>query len=136
MSITLFVYHLCSFITDLVQVDITKLRNLIVSKINDNYAGLHRLVETSLPNFTIEMFQARLISEGIRDKSTPDNILKEFINGMDWIHNQLDMEEHCKKFLEVCNKIGGSCIPASKTLKYQWIESVKQDMCVSLSLEY
>ena len=53
------------------------------------------------------MFQARLISEGIRDKSTPDNI---FINGMDWIHNQLDMEVDCKKFLEVCNKIGGSCM--------------------------
>ena len=85
---------------------------------------------------TIELFQARLISEGIRDNSTPDNILKEFINGMDWINNQLDMEEHCKKFLKVCNKIGGSCIPASKTLKYQWIESVKQDMGVSLSLEY
>ena len=30
-------------------------------------------------------------------------------------HNQLDMEEHCKKFLEVCNAIGGSCIPATKT---------------------
>ena len=49
------------------------------------------------------MFQARLISEGIRDKSTPDNILKVFINGLDWINNQLDMEEHCKKFLKVCN---------------------------------
>ena len=61
------------------------------------------------------MFQARHISEGIRDKSTPDNniILKEFINGMDWIHNQLDMDEYCKKFLKVCNKIGSSSIPAS-----------------------
>ena len=125
-------YIICTY---LVQFDITKLRNLIVSKINDNYAGLHRLVETSLPNFTIEMFQVRLTSEGIRDKSTPDNILKEFINGMDWINNQLDMKEHCKKFLKVCNKIGGSCIPASKTLKYQWIESVKQEMGVSLSQE-
>ena len=56
---------MCLFITDLVQFDITKLRNLIVSKINDNYAGLHRLIETSIPNFTIEMFQTRLISEGI-----------------------------------------------------------------------
>ena len=60
------------------------------------------------------MFPARIISEGIRAKGTPDKILK-FINGMDWIYNQLDMEEYCKKFMEVCNKIGGSCIPASKT---------------------
>ena len=94
-------YIIC---TDLAQFDITKLRNLIVSKLNDNHAGLHRLVETSLPNFTIEMFQARIILEGIRGKWTPDKILK-FINGVDWIHNQLDMEEYCKKFLEVCNKI-------------------------------
>ena len=64
---------------------------------------IHRLIETSLSNFTREMFQARLISEGIRDKSTPDNILKVFINGLDWINNQLDMEEHCEKFLKVCN---------------------------------
>ena len=84
-----------------------------------NYAGLHRHIETSLLNFKIELYQTRVISEGIKDKSTPDNILKAFLTGMDWIHNQLDMEEHCKKFLEVCNKIGGSCIPASKTLKYQ-----------------
>ena len=40
------------------------------------------------------MFQARLISEGIRDKSTPGNILKEFINAIVWINNQSDMEEH------------------------------------------
>ena len=46
---------------------------------------------------------------------------------MEWINNQLDMEKHCKKFLKVCNKIGGSCIPASKTLKCQWIESVYSD---------
>ena len=44
------------------------------------------------------MFQARFISEGIRDKSTPDK------EGMDWIHNQLDMDEYCRKFLNVCNK--------------------------------
>ena len=46
------------------------------------------------------------------------------------------MEEHYKKFLKVCNKIGGSCIPASKTLKYLWIEFLKQEMGVLLSLEY
>ena len=104
-------YYLYIICTDLVLFHITNLRNLILLL----YTGLHRLIETSLPNFTIEMFQARLISEGIRDKSTPDNILKEFINGMDWIHIQLDMEEQCRKFLEVCNNIGGSRIPASKT---------------------
>ena len=58
---------------------------------------IHKLIETSLSNFTIEMFQVRLISEGISDKSTSDT------EGMDWIHNQLDMDEYCKKFLKVCN---------------------------------
>ena len=109
---------------------------MIICKIGVDYAGLQRLIETSLPNFTTEMFQAWLTSEGIRDKSTPDIILKEFINGTEWIHNQLDMEQHCKEFLEVYNIIGHSCLPALKTLKYQWIESVKQEMGVSLSLEY
>ena len=64
----------------LVQFDIIKLRNLIVSKINDNCTGL---IETSLPNFTIEMFQAQLLSEGIRDKSTPDIKYLERGNGLD-----------------------------------------------------
>ena len=58
---------------------------------------IHKLIEPSLSNFTIEMFQVRLISEEIRDKSTPDK------EGMDWIHNQLDMDEYCKKFMKVCN---------------------------------
>ena len=58
---------------------------------------VHRLVETSLSNFTVEMFQARLVSEQIRDKSTPDK------EGMNLIHNQLDMDEYCKKFLKVFN---------------------------------
>ena len=44
------------------------------------------------------------------------------------------MEEHCKKFLEVCNKIGCSCsIPASNI---NGLESVKQEIGVSLSREY
>ena len=49
------------------------------------------------------MFQARLISEGIRDKSTPDNILKEFINGMKWINNQLNLKKHCKNKKCMCH---------------------------------
>ena len=53
---------------------------------------IHRLVEAS-SNFTVELFQVRFISEEIRDKSTPDK------EGMDWIHNQLDMDEYVSESL-------------------------------------
>ena len=49
----IYYYYLYIICTGLVQFDINK-----KSEIIDNYAGLHRLVEISLPNFTIEMFQA------------------------------------------------------------------------------
>ena len=74
---------------------------MIVSKINDNCTGLNRLIETSLPNFTVERFEQWLISEGIRDKSLPDNILKK---GMDWINDLLAIDEYYEKFLKVCDK--------------------------------
>ena len=121
-----------------VQCDITdmlKLKLLIATKLNENYARLCELIETCLQHVTRERFQAKLISGGDRDNSTPENILKEFREGMDWIRNQSDMEDHCKKFLEVFNRIGGTFILAAKSLKEDWCKAAKQELGVSLSLE-
>ena len=118
-----------------VQCDMPKLKSLIATKLNDNYAELCDLIQTSLEQVTREMFQAGLISEGVRDNSKPENILKEFIKRMNWISNQSDMEEHCKKFLSVCHKIGGTFALAAKSLKADWSRETKQELGVSLSLE-
>ena len=78
--------------------DITKLTNLTVTEINDNYTYTVLYTQTRrniISNFTIEMFQARLISE-----INQHLIKREWIGSM---HNQLDMDVYCKKFLKVCN---------------------------------
>ena len=130
---------MCTLILSLpvaiVQCDIVKLKELIVAEINNEFADLCDLMETCLRNVTREMFQAHLITEAVRDNSTAEKILKEFINGMKWIRNQSDVEEHCKKFLCVFNKMGGNFVLASKQVKTQWITIAKQRMDVSLSLD-
>ena len=85
-------YYMC------VLFDITKLTNLTVTEINDNYTYTVLYTQTRrniISNFTIEMFQAWLISE-----INQHLIKREWIGSM---HNQLDMDVYCKKFLKVCN---------------------------------
>ena len=111
------------------------MRQLIVTTINNNYARLNDLIETSLREVTNEFFQVQLITESVKNKPTSEKILKEFTSGMEWIDYQSDMEERCKKFLEVCQKMGGTFLLVSKTFKREWIEATKQEMGISLSLD-
>ena len=94
-----------------------------------------KLIQTSLPSVTREMYQAKIISEEVKDNPTADVILKEFINGMEWIKNQVSMEKRCKKFLDAFHKIGGTFILASETLTEEWLEAGKQDMNITLSFD-
>ena len=110
------------------------MRQLIVTTINKNYARLSDLIETSLKDVTNKFFQAQLITQSVKNDPTPKNILKEFTSGMEWIDNQSDMEERCKKFLEVCQEMGGTFLLVLKTFKHEWIEATKQEMGISLSL--
>ena len=76
-----------------------------------------------------------LIHESVKNNPTSEKILKEFTSGMEWIDNQSDMEERCKKFLKVCQKMGGTFLIVSQNLKHEWIEATKQEMGISLSLD-
>ena len=111
------------------------MRQLIATIINKNYARLSDLIETCIREVTNECFQVQLINESVKNNPTSENILKEFTSGMDWIDYPSDMEEHCKKFLEVCQRMGGTFLLVSKTFKREWIETTKQEMGISLSLD-
>ena len=93
------------------------------------------LIETCIREVASECFQVQLINESVKNNPTSEKILKEFTSRMIWIDNQSDMEEHCKKFLEVCQKMGGTFVLVSKTFKREWIEATKQEMGISLSLD-
>ena len=129
---------LCVFITEQqtvpLQCDIGKLRQLIVTTINNNYARLSDLIGTSIREVANEFFQVQLINESVKNNPTSEKLLKEFTSGMEWIDNQSDMEERCKKFLKVCQKMGGTFLLVSKNFKHEWIEATKQEMGISLSL--
>ena len=92
-------------------------------------------IETSIREVTNEFFQVQLINESVKNNPTSEKILQEFTSGMEWIDNQPDMEERCKKFLEVCQKMGGTFLLVSKHFKSEWIEATKQEMGISLSLD-
>ena len=111
------------------------MRQLIVSTINNNYARLSDLIETCIREVANEFFQVQLINESVKNNPTSEKLLKEFTSGMEWIDNQSDMEERCKKFLKVCQKMGGNFSLVSQNFKCEWIEATKQEMGISLSLD-
>ena len=111
------------------------MRQLIVTTINKNYARLSDLIETCIREVTKEFFQVQLINESVKNNPTSEKLLKEFTSGMEWIDNQSDMEERCKNFLDVCQKMGGTFLLVSKNFKSEWIEATKQVMGISLSLD-
>ena len=111
------------------------MRQLVVNIIKKNYARLSDLIETCIREVANEFFQVQLINESVKNNPTSEKILKEFTSGIEWIDYQSDMEERCKKFLEVCQKMGGNFLLVSKAFKCEWIEATKQEMGISLSLD-
>ena len=80
------------------------------------------------------MLKVDLITKEVNEDPSAEKLLEEFTEGLEWSDKQLEVEEHCIKFLKVLEKMGGNFGKASKKLRDQWMAAAKCELSISLSL--
>ena len=104
--------------------NINILRRCINTVFDHNIADLHQLFKNSLPAIANEMLQVGLLAQDVHNQPTVDNIIKEFIAGIQFIYEQEKIEEHCIEFLSVLYKMKGSFVLAANKIKKDLIAEV------------
>ena len=81
------------------------------------------------------MFQAKIISEDVRDNQKPDKMLSDFIRGIEWVNTKIKAEELCMCFLNIFYEIGGPFTRAAEVIQDQWLNTAKKLAGVTLLLD-
>ena len=78
------------------------------------------------------MFAAGLISQPVCNKPSFEAMIAEFSNGFVFMKELPQVKEHCKKFFDVLQKLGGPFLIAENSLK----ESIALKIDSKLSLSF
>ena len=81
------------------------------------------------------MFQAKIISEDVRDNQKTDKMLSDFIRGIEWVDTKIKAEELCMCFLNIFYEIGGPFTRAAEVIQDQWLNTAKKLAGVKLLLD-
>ena len=88
--------------------DIEVFEKGVSDSITSRYAKLSGTLEGSMEPFARHMFEAGLINRTTMRGQNYDNIMSQFISGMDFKHSILELKEHCRLFTDILEKLGGA----------------------------
>ena len=98
-------------------VDVKPIISCIKEMIDANFADLKHLFENSFDEASAEMVAAGLISKATRNKQSYDAIITDFYLPFSFMKKLSEVQQHCKKFFEVFQKIGGPFVTIGDSLK-------------------
>ena len=58
-----------------------------------------------------------------------DDIMSRFISGMDFKHSVSELQEHCRLFTDVLEKLGGAAKMAANQFNKEWNKLILQRPC-------
>ena len=103
-----------------------RVKRIIEDVLVSHYDYLTSLTKVSIPALANKLYTARLISDGVRDSRSMEEIISEFKSGLKDMRKLPQIQEHCQKFLNSFICIGGSYGIAAVALHEDWIEAVTE----------
>ena len=91
------------------------------------YAKLHDCLEGVMPTFAKKLYEKGLISESVMKSKNYDNIVTEFLQGLQFLTSNESLNERCHLFIEVLCEMGGATMNgAAQHLSSAWTEAAKE----------
>ena len=107
----------------------------VSDSINSRYEKLSRALEGSMEPFSRLMLEANLINRTIMRSQNYDDIMSQFISGMDFKHTISELQEHCQLFTDVLEKLGGAAKMAANEFIKEWNTLIPQQQCLVVKSE-
>ena len=98
----------------------------IKEELNSNFAPLKDLFDNSMDRVAAELFTVGIISDEVKRNPSAISILQDFHTGFAFMKTIEKVEQHCRKFFGVFNKIGGPFTIAGNSLKQDIAENVSR----------
>ena len=100
--------------------DAPTFRKIVADSIKSKFTKLHNALQDSM-----EIFARHLLETGITDDIATKNqdyelIMSQFVSRMSFIHNTSELQEHCRLFISVLDKLGGATKTIANELTSEW----------------
>ena len=115
--------------------DVEAFKKGVSDSITSRYAKLSGTLEGSMEPFARHMFEAGLINRTTMRGQNYDDIMSQFISGMDFKHTIPKLQEHCQLFTDVLEKLGGAAKMAASEFTQEWTTLVPQQQCLLVRSE-
>ena len=110
--------------------DIEVFKKGVSDSITSRYAKLSSTLEGSMEPFSRLMLEAGLINRTTMKGQKYDDIMSQFISGMDFKHSISELQEHCRLFTAVLEKLGGPTKMAAVEFTKEWNALLPQQRLV------
>ena len=115
--------------------DISAIVTCIKEEINRKFAPLKNLFEPSINRVTAELFTVGIISDEVQRNPSTNSILQDFYTGFAFMNTIEKVEQHCKKFFSIFDKMGGPFTIAGNSLKQDIAESISRNFDFNISFD-
>ena len=116
-------------------VDVSKIRDILKSVLDNNYALVQRVTRYSLEMIAAELFSKRIITDETKGAPTYEKIISEFKIHLDLADSLERLQELCRKFLRAIASQGGPAETAADKLREEWKKEIKEKLGINLKLE-
>ena len=82
-----------------------------------------------------ELFTVGIISDEVQKNPSTNSILQDFYTGFAFMNRIENIEQHCRKFFSIFNKIGGPFTIAGNSLKQDIVESISRNFDYNISFD-
>ena len=93
---------------------------------------LEDLLKGCLQEITTDMFSKDLVSQSTKNEPSVAKVMNEFMSGMNFISDCLELVEYCKLFLSVLTRQGGPLKRAANKIAQEWTINIEKELGVNL----
>ena len=112
--------------------NVKEVRKIIQDVLTDQYSALDGLLKAALKSVAIEMYSHRLISETTKDTANFNDIMREFMSGMDFISDGQELVKYCELFLQSLVKQKGPYKRAASGIAEKWTTNIKERLDINV----
>ena len=101
--------------------DVAAYKTSLVATFNSQYAKLFEILKGSLEVFAKRLFEAGLITKPVMLSNNYDNIVGEFLGGLEYMDSKADLQQHCQVLVDTLEGLGSVATRcAAKHLAKEW----------------
>ena len=101
-------------------IDVPAMRKIVNDSIKSRHTKLHDALQDSMEIFARYLLETSIIDDVATKSQDFELIMSQFVSRMSFIHSTSELQEHCRLFISVLDKLGGAAKTIASELTSEW----------------